>query len=72
MRIEGHTDSTGTRQGNQVLSQQRAASVVAWLVGKGVAPGRLIAVGLGDTSPVAGNDTEDGRARNRRVELVKQ
>jgi outer membrane protein OmpA-like peptidoglycan-associated protein len=72
MRIEGHTDSTGTRQGNQVLSQQRAASVVAWLVAKGVAPARLTSAGLGDTKPVADNKSEEGRARNRRVELAKQ
>lgn len=72
LRIEGHTDSTGSRQGNQVLSQQRAASVVSWLVAKGVAPARLTAVGLGDTKPVGENQSEEGRARNRRVELVKQ
>jgi len=72
MRIEGHTDSTGTPQGNQALSQQRAASVAAWLVANGVAPARLASVGLGDTRPVADNKSEEGRARNRRVELAKQ
>ena len=72
IRIEGHTDSTGTRQGNQVLSQQRAGSVVAWLVNNGIASTRLVAAGLGDTRPVADNSTEEGRARNRRVELAKQ
>ncbi len=72
MRVEGHTDSTGTRQGNQVLSQQRAASVVAWLVANGIAPARLTSVGLGDTKPVADNKSDEGRARNRRVELAKQ
>ena len=72
LRIEGHTDSTGTREGNQALSQQRAAAVVAWLVKNGVAVSRLAAVGLGDTKPVADNKTEEGRARNRRVELAKQ
>jgi outer membrane protein OmpA-like peptidoglycan-associated protein len=72
MRIEGHTDSTGTKAGNQVLSQQRAAAVVAWLVAKGVAADRLTAVGMGDTKPIADNSTDDGRAKNRRVELVKQ
>ena len=72
MRIEGHTDSTGTKAGNQALSQQRAAAVAAWLVAKGVAAGRLTAVGMGDTKPIADNSTDDGRAKNRRVELVKQ
>lgn len=72
MKIEGHTDSTGTKAGNQTLSQQRAAAVVAWLVKNGIAPTRLIAAGLGDSQPIADNATEEGRARNRRVELVKQ
>jgi len=72
MKIEGHTDSTGTKPANQALSQQRAAAVVAWLVKDGIAASRLTAVGMGDTKPVADNSTEDGRARNRRVELVKQ
>jgi len=72
MKIEGHTDSTGTKQGNQVLSQSRAAAVVAWLVADGIPPSRLTAVGMGDTKPTADNGTDAGRARNRRVELVKQ
>lgn len=72
MRIEGHTDSTGTKAGNQTLSQQRAAAVVAWLVQNGIAAGRLSSAGLGDTKPIADNGTDEGRARNRRVELVKQ
>jgi outer membrane protein OmpA-like peptidoglycan-associated protein len=72
MKIEGHTDSTGTKTGNQILSQQRAAAVVAWLVKNGIARTRLTAVGLGDSKPIADNGTEQGRARNRRVELVKQ
>jgi len=72
MKIEGHTDSTGTKQGNQALSQQRAAAVVAWLVKDGIAASRLTAVGMGDTQPIADNTTDAGRARNRRVELVKK
>ena len=72
LKIEGHTDSTGTKAGNQTLSQQRAGSVVAWLVKNGVAASRLTAAGLGDTKPIADNSTPEGRARNRRVELVKQ
>ncbi len=72
MKIEGHTDSTGTKALNQTLSQQRADAVVAWLVKNGIAATRLTAVGLGDTLPIADNATDEGRARNRRVELVKQ
>ena len=72
LAIEGHTDSTGTKAGNQALSQQRAQAVVAWLCAHGVAATRVSASGFGDTKPVADNGTEDGRARNRRVELVKR
>ena len=72
MKIEGHTDSTGTKQGNQALSQLRAVAVVAWLVKDGIAASRLTAIGVGDTKPIADNGTDAGRARNRRVELVKQ
>jgi OOP family OmpA-OmpF porin len=72
MKIEGHTDSTGTKAGNQTLSQRRADAVVAWLVKNGIVPTRLTAVGLGDTRPIADNSTDEGRARNRRVELVKE
>ena len=71
-KIEGHTDSTGTKALNQTLSQQRADAVVAWLVKNGIAAARLTAAGLGDTRLIADNATEDGRARNRRVEFVKQ
>ena len=70
--IEGHTDSTGTKTGNQTLSEQRAQAVVAWLCAHGVAAARVSAAGFGDTKPIADNATEDGRARNRRVELVKR
>jgi outer membrane protein OmpA-like peptidoglycan-associated protein len=72
MKIEGHTDSTGTKAGNLTLSQQRAAAVVAWLAENGIAHERLTAIGLGDTKPIADNATDEGRAHNRRVELVKQ
>jgi len=72
MKIVGHTDSTGTKAGNGPLSEKRAASVVAWLVKHGIAPARLTAAGLGDTQPIADNKTEEGRAHNRRVELVKK
>lgn len=72
LRIEGHTDNVGDRAANLKLSNARAAAVAAWLSGKGIDAGRLAVAGLGDTQPVAANTTEDGRARNRRVVLVKQ
>jgi outer membrane protein OmpA-like peptidoglycan-associated protein len=72
MKIEGHTDSTGAKAANQTLSQQRAAAVVAWLAQNGIARTRLTPAGMGDTRPIADNATEQGRAKNRRVELVKQ
>ena len=72
LRVEGHTDNVGAAAANQTLSQKRAQSVVAWLTAQGVAAARLTAAGFGATKPVADNGTEDGRAKNRRVELVKQ
>ncbi|TMB25939.1 MAG: OmpA family protein [Deltaproteobacteria bacterium] len=72
LRIEGHTDDVGHAKDNLVLSRKRAEAVRDWLVAKAkVAAARLETKGLGDTKPVAGNDTDDGRAKNRRVELVK-
>jgi outer membrane protein OmpA-like peptidoglycan-associated protein len=71
MRVEGHTDNVGRAAANQALSQQRAEAVVAWLAGHGIDAARLSATGLGDSKPVADNASEDGRAKNRRVELVK-
>lgn len=70
VRIEGHTDSTGGANLNQVLSQQRAEAVQQALVEEGVEASRLSALGLGEDRPVAANDTEAGRARNRRVDVV--
>lgn len=72
LSIEGHTDNTGGAEHNQVLSEARAASVVAVLTGAGIDASRLQAKGLGQGVPVAGNDDEPGRAKNRRVELVKR
>jgi outer membrane protein OmpA-like peptidoglycan-associated protein len=68
--IEGHTDSVGTDDYNQRLSEQRAESVRDYLVGQGVVAQAVTARGLGKTQPIASNDTPDGRQRNRRVELV--
>ena len=69
IRIEGHTDSAGSEEGNLDLSQRRAAAVKRYLQKKGVAEERLQAQGLGETTPVASNDTTEGRAMNRRVEF---
>ncbi|NLH11280.1 MAG: OmpA family protein [Holophagae bacterium] len=71
--VVGHTDMTGDLAHNRTLSEQRAAAVVAALVGThGVAAPRLAAFGVGPLAPVASNDSEEGRAKNRRVELVKR
>ncbi|MBL7997363.1 MAG: OmpA family protein [Candidatus Kapabacteria bacterium] len=67
--ISGHTDNTGSREFNMTLSNDRAASVKAWLVAKGVDGARLSTGGLGPDKPIATNDTPDGRRRNRRVEF---
>jgi OmpA-OmpF porin, OOP family len=72
LSVEGHTDSTGTPEKNKVLSEQRAKAVVAALVAAGIDSARLSAVGYGQEKPIADNSTEDGRAKNRRVELVKR
>jgi OOP family OmpA-OmpF porin len=73
LEIQGHTDNTGTKDGNLKLSKDRADAVKAYLVQKGgIAAGRLTTAGLGDTQPVADNGTEEGRAQNRRVVLVKR
>lgn len=69
VEVAGHTDSRGSAARNRVLSQQRAESVMRYLVSKGVDPANLTARGYGPDSPVADNRTESGRAANRRVEL---
>jgi outer membrane protein OmpA-like peptidoglycan-associated protein len=70
VRIEGHTDSTGSPDFNQVLSQNRAAAAATALQSRGVQPSRITAVGKGAELPVASNATQAGRQQNRRVELV--
>ena len=73
LEIQGHTDNVGGAAANLKLSQDRAAAVKAYLVQThGVAADRLTTAGLGDTKPIADNGSEDGRAKNRRVELVKK
>lgn len=69
IEISGHTDNTGTPEHNQELSEQRARSVVEYLVNKGIDSKRLDAAGYGETRPVANNESEEGRALNRRTEL---
>lgn len=68
--IAGHTDSVGTDQTNQELSQRRAESVGKYLAGRNVAAERMVITGHGESRPVASNDTADGRQQNRRVELT--
>jgi len=70
--VEGHTDATGSEAANQTLSEQRSQAIVAKLVELGIASDRLTAVGKGQTNPIADNNTDEGRAKNRRVEFVKQ
>jgi outer membrane protein OmpA-like peptidoglycan-associated protein len=67
--VIGHADSTGPDAYNQALSERRAGSVVSFLAASGVQPVRMGAIGMGEMAPVASNATEDGRAKNRRVEI---
>jgi OOP family OmpA-OmpF porin len=69
VRVEGHTDSIGTDAYNQGLSERRANTVRNYLIDRGVPASRLTAVGFGESQPIASNDTDEGRALNRRVEL---
>jgi outer membrane protein OmpA-like peptidoglycan-associated protein len=69
IEIAGHTDNTGSKAINLRLSQARAAAVRAYLARKGVSPARMVARGYGEAHPVDANETPDGRAKNRRVEL---
>jgi len=68
--IEGHTDSVGSDEYNQGLSERRAASVSSYLAGAGIAADRMSSKGFGESKPIASNDTDAGRADNRRVELL--
>jgi outer membrane protein OmpA-like peptidoglycan-associated protein len=71
LRVEGHTDNTGSKLVNSALSLRRATAVMTWLAANGGKRARLDAQGLGDTHPIADNATEAGRVKNRRIELVK-
>ena len=70
IQIAGHTDSTGSHEYNMKLSEQRAMSVKNYLAGRGVPAKRMVTVGAGPDYPVASNDTPEGRAENRRVEIT--
>ena len=71
LRVEGHTDNQGKAKDNLELSKKRAEAVADWLAKSGVDKARLKTDGLGDTKAVGDNSTDEGRAKNRRVELVK-
>jgi outer membrane protein OmpA-like peptidoglycan-associated protein len=70
IEIQGHTDSKGADDYNMKLSERRASAVAAFLRGRGVASNRVRIKGYGETAPVASNETEDGRAQNRRVDFL--
>jgi outer membrane protein OmpA-like peptidoglycan-associated protein len=70
LEIQGHTDSNGTQEYNQNLSERRAQAVADYLIKKGIATDRVRAIGYGSTRPIADNKTKAGREANRRVELV--
>jgi outer membrane protein OmpA-like peptidoglycan-associated protein len=68
--VEGHTDDVGSAEMNQTLSQQRADSVRSYLMQQGIQSRRLTALGLGETQPIADNQSQSGRQQNRRVEII--
>jgi outer membrane protein OmpA-like peptidoglycan-associated protein len=70
VQVVGHTDNVGDAGFNQRLSEQRAQSVASVLIGSGVAPSRIQIVGRGENSPIASNQTPEGRQQNRRVEII--
>jgi outer membrane protein OmpA-like peptidoglycan-associated protein len=71
IRVEGFTDNQGSKEANLKLSSERAEAVVNWLAEHGIDRSRLSAQGYGDARPVASNSMAEGRAKNRRVELVR-
>ena len=70
IQVHGHTDSDGTNESNQTLSENRANSVVSYLVEKGVASNRLSIMGHGEDKPIDNSGTDTAKAKNRRVEFV--
>ena len=71
LRIEGHTDNTGSMETNRTLSELRAGAIRNYLVQQGIDSSRLETAGFGQTQPSADNATPEGRQQNRRVELVR-
>ncbi|MDD2057819.1 OmpA family protein [Pseudomonas sp. GD03860] len=69
VKVIGHTDSQGADAYNQTLSERRASSVAEYLISQGLSPAKVTSQGRGESEPIADNDTEEGRAQNRRVEL---
>jgi outer membrane protein OmpA-like peptidoglycan-associated protein len=69
IEISGHTDNVGTDQANQVLSENRAKAVYQYLIANGIDAGRLSYKGYGETQPIATNDMDEGRGKNRRTEF---
>jgi outer membrane protein OmpA-like peptidoglycan-associated protein len=70
--VEGHTDNVGSEDYNQELSVARAENVMNFMIEQGVSPSRLTAIGYGLSRPIADNETKEGRAKNRRVDLIVQ
>ncbi len=70
IKIAGHTDASGNKQKNLELSRDRARAVTGYLISQGIPREQLLAQGYGSSQPIASNDTEDGRARNRRIEVI--
>jgi outer membrane protein OmpA-like peptidoglycan-associated protein len=70
IRIEGHSDSIGEAETNLKISEQRANAVMNALVSLGVTASRITAAGMGEDFPIASNETEEGRAQNRRVDVI--
>ena len=68
--VEGHTDNEGSKEGNTKLSKNRAKSVYQYLIEKGIDKSRLSIKGFGSSQPVADNETEEGRKKNRRIEVI--
>jgi len=70
LHVGGHSDASGQARRNLALSKRRARTVASYMIDKGIDAGRLVAIGYGDTRPVAPNDTQENRAKNRRIEVA--